>query len=766
VQGYTHISTDSISCIYQKTGEEKMRIETQNIRPIERFPNFSSRPLHLAHDEGPESKIAFTDIRQLVSSAINPATFLKHQEEISFHEYIEKVLENPNLIRTATQRIYNMITAQGREPALIDGETVYRYKFFTNPPNARDAISGIEKPIHKLVQTLEGAANGSGPDRRIILLVGPVGSAKTTLARILKNGLEAYSRTDGGALYGTTWDLSDESGNPIFTDLPKRVECGVHDDPFKLIPNDKGNNIRDKILETINQKLRKEAKENKKILPYEYHSEGGVCPSCNDLFDRLLKRYEGDTDKVFKHIRAKRIVLDEDKRVGITSYEAKDEKSQDSEQLTGTVNLRKLMQGGTDSSPHAFNFDGELCLANRGIAHFDEMLKLLKEMTYTLLTAAQDRKYKATKFALISFDGFIIGTTNIPDWERVKNDRLQEAIRNRIIEIQVPYNSRVDDEVRIYSKTSLNAAQNRNIHISPHAAWIASLWSVMTRLAEPKSDITLLQKALLYNGEQLKDYTPFKVQQMKKDVPIEANELLKGIAPRTVENAVSDSMSHSDVTDPEKGSRCVSPFLVVDSLDAQLSTGIANVTPQERTAYKGMLKEVEKELDNRLKKDVHRAIAGDDQDVENLFTSYIRNVLAWKKKEKLEDLNTKRLVPPDEALMKSIENKLDVTDASKTEYRNWVIEQIGIGAAEGKPFKFKTDQRLRKSLEDVLVERHSDITISLPNLNKDTASKEEQKQLQIIKTRLIEKFGYCEHCSEIALSRSTTPENRGSVGRH
>lgn len=750
-----------------------MRIDTQNkvhsfvfppSRGIERFTSLGSRPLHVSHGDS-TNQIALSNVRQVINSAINPATFSKHQEEISFHEYIEKVLENPNLIRTATQRIYNMIMAQGRESALIDGETVYRYKFFTEPPNARDAISGIEKPIHRLVQTLEGAANGSGPDRRIILLVGPVGSAKTTLARILKNGLEVYSRTDGGALYGTVWDLSDENGNPIFTDLPKRVECGVHDDPFKLIPNDKGSNARDEILETINQNLREEAKQNKKILPYEYHSEGGVCPSCDDLFGRLLKRYDGD-DRVFKHVRAKRIVLDEDKRVGITSYEAKDEKSQDSEQLTGTVNLRKLMQGGTDSSPHAFNFDGELCLANRGIAHFDEMLKLLKEMTYTLLTAAQDRKYKATKFALISFDGFIIGTTNIPDWERVKNDRLQEAIRNRIIEIQVPYNSKVDDEVKIYGKTSLKAAQSRNIHVSPHAAWIASLWSVMTRLAEPKSDITLLQKALLYNGEQLKDYTPFKVQQMKKDVPIEANELLKGIAPRTVENAVSDSMSHSDVTDPEKGSRCVSPFLVLDSLDAQLSTGIANVTPQERTAYKGMLKEVEKELDNRLKKDVHRAIAGDDQDMENLFASYIRNVLAWKKKEKLEDLNTKRLVPPDEALMKSIENKLDVTDASRTEYRNWVIEQIGIGAAEGKPFTFKTDQRLRRSLEDVLVERHSDITISLPNLNKDTASKEEQKQLQIIKTRLIEKFGYCEHCSEIALSRATTPENRGSVGRH
>lgn len=749
-----------------------MRIETENprsnvfpMRGLERIPNFASTPPHAALGQN-AGAASLQDVRQIISSAIDPSTFAKHQQEISFEDYLQQALENPRLIRTSTQRIYDMVMSRGRETAAIDGESLYRYKFFTEPINPRDAISGIEKPVHKLMQTIEGAANASGPDRRIILLVGPVGSAKTTLARIVKNGLEAYTRTDEGALYGTAWDLTNESGEPLFSDLPKRVECGVHDDPFKLIPNKKGSNTRSKILETINAGIREEAKANKRIVPYEFQSEEGVCPSCNDVFNRLLKHYEGDIDKVWGHVKAKRVVLDEDERVGITTYEAKDEKSQDTEQLTGTANLRKLMQLGTDSSPHAFNFDGELCLANRGIAHFDELLKLMKEMTYVLLTAAQDRKYKATKFALIPFDGFIIGTTNIPDWEKVKNDRLLEAIRNRIIEIQVPYNGRVDDEVRIYKKTSLRAAQNRNIHTSPHADWIAALWAIMTRLAEPKGDITLLQKALLYNGEHLKDYTPFKVQQMKKDVPIEANELLKGISPRTVENAVSDAMSHSDVVDPERGSRCISPFLVIDCLDAQLSTGIANVTPQERTAYKTMLKEVEKELDTKLKKDVHMAIAGDDQDMENLFNSYVRNVLAWKKKEKVEDPHTQRLVPPDEVLMKSIENKLDITDSARAEYRNWIIEQLGIGAAEGKPFTFKTDQRLRRALEDVLVERHSDVTISLPNLNRDTASREEQKQLEIIKTRLIDKFGYCEHCADIALSRATSPENRGQVGRH
>ena len=47
----------------------------------------------------------------------------------------------------------------------------------------------------------KSAAQGLGTEKRILLLHGPVGSAKSTIARLLKKGLEHYSRTDAGALY-------------------------------------------------------------------------------------------------------------------------------------------------------------------------------------------------------------------------------------------------------------------------------------------------------------------------------------------------------------------------------------------------------------------------------------------------------------------------------------------------------------------------------------------------------------------------------------
>lgn len=744
-----------------------MAIETGKV--LSTLPLFRS-PVTFKKKEAPKeqkhelkpcltAQVDLSAVKNIINSSFDPETYIKHNEIIPFEVYINKVIENPKLIRTSSQRIYEMISSKGYEPIEIDGETLYRYNFFTKPQNPKYAISGIEKPIHKLIETLRGAANASGPNERIILLVGPVGSAKTTIVKIIKQGLEAYTKTDDGALYSIEWDLKDEKGDSIFNDLPKQKPCSVHDDPFKLIPNQN----RQTIVETLNKNLRENAKKNNEILTYEFQSDGSVCPSCNNIFHRLLEHYKGNINEVWKHIKAKRVLLDEDTRVGLTTYEPKDEKTHQAGELTGAVNLNKLMKLGRDSDPQAFDFDGELCLSNRGLAHFDEFLKLPKEMLHILLTAAQDRKYKAPKLAQIAFDGFLIGTTNMPDWDAVKKNRFLEAIRNRIIAIPTPYNGKINDEMKIYNKSFLRSAERTNVHVSPHTVWLASMWAVMTRLAEPKGNITMVQKALLYNGEELKDFTRSEILQMKRDVPEEANELKKGISPRTIENALSSALSHPDVSDPKTGSRCVSPYLVLDSLEAELTTGIADVTQQEKDKYKSMLKDVENELDLKLKKDVHKAIAGDEKAVENLFNSYKANVIAWRKKERVENKITKRMEEPDEALMRAVEDKLGVTDANRTEYRKGLIERIGMAPSD-RPFAHKTDESLRRALEDVLIEKYSDIK-SLPDTSSEAASPEQKKQLQIIKSRLTEKFAYCEHCADIALARARSPKNRGASSR-
>ena len=83
-----------------------------------------------------------------------------------------------------------------------------------------------------------------------------------------------------------------------------------------------------------------------------------------------------DWAKMIQHIRVRRLVFSEQDRIGIGTFQPKDEKNQDSTELTGDINYRKIALYGSDSDPRAFNFDGEFKISNRGIVVFIEMLKL------------------------------------------------------------------------------------------------------------------------------------------------------------------------------------------------------------------------------------------------------------------------------------------------------------------------------------------------------------------------------------------------------
>ena len=719
---------------------------------------------HLLHDPALsnvclKAPVSLATIQEILNKSASTRTHGEFNEVIPFRTYLERVIENPDLIRTSDQRIYDMIMSKGRKPITIDGETVYKYEFFTNPSNSEDAISGIEVPLHRLMETVGGAARGTGPNKRIILLAGPVGNAKTTIVRTISSGLEAYSRTPEGTLYSIQWDLRDEAGNvlPMFKHLEAVKDCEIFDDPFKLIPEEP----RKEIIEALNQNRSADAGEKNKILNYLLRHNGDVCPSCRDIFNKLIAYHSGDIEKALSHVKAKRLVLDEETRTGLTFYGAKDEKSHNAEELVGGANLRMLMKIGKDSDPQAINYDGDVSRANRGLVHFGEILKLPKEITYPLLDGAQDRHLKASKGALVPFDEMMFGTTNVPDWERVFRDRYQEAIRSRIVPITVPYLSKVDDEMGIYKKTFSRAAKDLGMHEAPHGLWASCLWAITTRLGKPTGQLTMIQKALLYSGVKLKGYTEQQVQKMKDDVPDEEMELLKGISPRDIQDALSNALQHPDVIDEEKGTRCIDPYIILENLEDKLSQPIANVTPEEKRQFAALLKEVEKELDLKLLKDVKRAVSGDEKEIENLFNAYKRNVSAWDQKEKVDDPITRRKVDPDENLMRSVEDKLDINDSQRRDFRRNFILQIGQAAMRSEEYTYKTDETLRRALEDVLLDRHRDVTISLPAITKETASEKEQQQLEVIRTRLIKSFGYCPHCANIALSRAANPQNRG-----
>ena len=368
--------------------------------------------------------------------------------EGSYGDYLDIVRNNAMVARNAYQRLYDMIESYGTETYAEYRKDIVRYKFFEDPfDNGADAVFGIDINLMKLVRVFRAAALGYGPEKRVILLHGPVGSAKSTIARILKKGLEHYSRTDAGRLYSYTWEIDGEE-----------IPSPMNDEPLKLLPE----SVRPKILAEINAG---------NTSPYPVRLTGDLNPICRYWYKELMRRHDGDFMKIAEHVKVRRLVLSEKDRIGIGTFQPKDEKNQDSTELTGDINYRKIAEFGSDSDPRAFNFDGEFCVANRGIIEFVEMLKLDVAFLYDLLGASQEHRVKPKKFAQTSIDEVIIGHTNEPEYRRLQNNEYMEALRDRTIKVDVPYITKASQEARIYKK-DFNA-DKVSANIAPHTIEIA-----------------------------------------------------------------------------------------------------------------------------------------------------------------------------------------------------------------------------------------------------------------------------------------------------
>src|SRR5690606_30990962 len=140
---------------------------------------------------------------------------------------------------------------------------------------------------------------------------------------------------------------------------------------------------------------------------------------------------------------------------------------------------RKIAEYGSDSDPRACNFDGESNIANRGIVEFVEVLKLGVAILYDLLGATQEHKDKPKKFAQTDIDEVIIGHTNEAEYRKLLNNEFMEALRDRTIKIDIPYITKLSEEIKIYQK-DFSTERLRGKHVAPHTLGVAAMWAVMT----------------------------------------------------------------------------------------------------------------------------------------------------------------------------------------------------------------------------------------------------------------------------------------------
>lgn len=680
----------------------------------------------------PASAITASDLAGLIDSRLDRKRFQDHHWTGTFWEYLDIVSQNPAVCRNAYQRLYDAVLSCGSEKYRVFKKDVTRYHFFSDPfGGGTDAIFGLDFALMQLVDFLRSAAEGYGTDKRILLLHGPVGSSKSTIARLLKKGIESYSRTSEGAVYSFSWLLDEHcevKQAPTGADAIRTHEfaCPMHEDPLILVPRE----ARDVLLARINERFRPQH-HNGKI-----RIHGDPDPFCRKIFEDLMTFYKGDWKRVMEHVKVRRIVLSEKDRVGIGTFQPKDEKNQDSTELTGDINYRKIAVYGSDSDPRAFNFDGELNIANRGICEFIEVLKLDVAFLYDLLGASQEHTIKPKKFAQTHIDEVILGHTNEPEYKRLQSNEMMEAFRDRTIKIDVPYNIRLDDEVRIYQK-DFGPDRIKNIHIAPHTLEVAAMWAVLTRLEEPKkAGLTLMQKLKLYNGKSIPGYTEDSVRELKEEA---IREGMNGISPRYIQDKISNALVGRQAIEE----RCINPFMVINEIESGLSHHSLLNDENTKKRFRELLAVVKEEYEDIIKGEVQRAISADEDAIRRLCVNYIENVRAYTQKERVKNRYTGRDEEPDERLMRSIEEKIDIPDSRKDDFRQEIMNYIGALALDGKKFEYNTNARLYRALELKLFEDQRD-TIKLKNLVSSVVDDETQQKIDIVKQRLIKHFGYNE----------------------
>lgn len=496
------------------------------------------------------------------------------------------------------------------------------YKFFSNE------IFGLESTIERLVEEyFHPAAKRLDVRKRILLLMGPVSGGKSTIVTLLKRGLEKYTRTDEGAVYAIKG-------------------CPMHEDPLHLIPHH------------LREDFYKE---------YGIRIEGSLSP-LNQL--RLEQEYGGRIEDVM----VERIFFSEDKRVGIGTFTPSDPKSQDIADLTGSIDFSTIAEYGSESDPRAYRFDGELNKANRGIMEFQEMLKLDEKFLWHLLSLSQEGNFKAGRFALISADELIVAHTNETEYRSFIANKKNEALHSRIIVMPIPYNLKVSEEERIYEKM-IKESDMAHVHIAPHALRAAAIFSVLTRLEVPKKQgIDIVKKMRLYDGETVEGFNSVDVEELKKEYP---NEGMKGIDPRYVINRISSAIIRKEV--PSINALDVLRSLK-DGLDQHPS-----ITPEDKEKYMNYIAIARREYDEIAKNEVQKAfVYSYEESAKTLLNNYLDNVEAYCNKNKIKDPLTGEEMPPDEKLMRSIEEQIGISENAKKAFREEILIRLSAYARKGK----------------------------------------------------------------------------------
>jgi serine protein kinase len=611
----------------------------------------------------------------------------KKVEILSMDEYLKKAAKDSSYYATPSER---MLKAIG-EPQLIDtAKDPKLSRIFGNRVIRKyDAFSdfyGLEDIIDNIVSFFRHAAQGLEERNQILYLLGPVGSSKSSLADRVKGLMEQ---------------------EPIYI-LAHKSTKGLELSPINESPLGLFSKEDSEALQIPERYL------NVRLSPWAI---------------KRLKESSGNLEQ-FRVVKA---YPSQSEQRAIATVVAGDENNQDISCLVGKGSLRKIEFFEQDD-PDCYSYSGGLCSGNQGAMEFVEMFKAPIQTLNALLTATQEHFYEPTeKVGLLPFEGIILAHSNESEWNQFKGDKKNEAFLDRIYIVEVPYCTRVSEEIKIYEKL-LKGSSLLNAACAPKTLESLAEFCVLSRL-DPVAGEVSFSKMKVYDGENVKskDVKARSLQEYKDEASHE--EGFYGISTRLAYKVLSEVYNY----DPDE--------IAADPI--HLFSVLKKVIYKERFSkdksemYEAVIKKyLEANYLKQVTKDIQTAYLDSyDEYGQATFDRYVMFADHWVQETDYRDPDTGQMFDR-EVLNQELE-KLEKPAgiANPKDFRHEVVNfSLRYQAKhKGKNISWKSYPKLRKVIESNMFNKMEDL---LPIISFSGHKSKDDKQKHDSFVARMKKQGY------------------------
>lgn len=701
--------------------------------------------------------------------------FRDQRRVLSFDEYLSMFRQQPaRHCRDAAAYLLDMIHHYGTQALDTPMGPKTRYKLFDQPflpqPEAEAAcLIGQEEVQERIVGYLENFRREGRPNR-VLLMHGPNGSAKSTMASCIMGGLEDYSLLDEGALYRFHWvfpkkasvkgaigfggeqrrsksDLSSFAHLPD-EELETRLVVEVRDHPLFLLP-------REPRLKLIDASLPKGT-----AVP-RWITHGSLCQKNQQIFTALLNSYSGSLRDVLRHVRVERYFISRRYRVGAVTLGPELSVDASERQVTADRNWGALPASLQGLS--LYDASGELVDAAGGLLELSDLLKRpIDAFKYLQITAETGQVSLGSQN--LEVNCVMLASGNELHLSAFREHPEFESFRGRFELITAPYLRDFRQEQALYDQ---QVAHRLSTYVAPHATALAARFAILTRLRKPEHEhyqeqlrplmqtISAWQKMGAYAGELTElEVKGEKVPLRQATIEMGAEwaeshhyEGMVGVSARVMRTVLFSAAQNTHFG-------YLSPFGVLTELDRLCEKGrdyaFLNMEPQAGGYHDH--KAFRKQLRNWLMdtfEDELRQASGlvDESRYEELFGRYVSHVSASVKGEKLRNPITGAVDPPDEALMGEVE-KLLAVGSNVQEARAVLMGRIAAWAIDNPGKKIALSPIYRDKLNQIRSAVFNERRVALGQLCEKIMVQEERAGTPgdpaVAETlkQLSERFGY------------------------